>query len=57
MSKNKIRKTVSFNFATESELIKHIEDKNFSGYVKELIEKDMNRKVVKKGSGLKIIVK
>lgn len=57
MSKNKIRKTVSFNFATEYELIKHIEDKNFSGYVKELIEKDMNRKVVKKGSGLKIIVK
>ncbi|MCM3053659.1 hypothetical protein [Caldibacillus thermoamylovorans] len=59
MSKNKIRKPVCFNVTNEKDvqILEHLKGKNFSGYVKELIERDMNRRIVhSNGGGLKIIV-
>lgn len=40
------RKTVSFNPANEKEkqMLKHLKRRNFSGYVKKLIEADMKSK-------------
>lgn len=60
MSQNKIRKTVSFNVKNQGDvqMLKHIENKNFSGYVKDLIERDMKKKVIQTdGGGLKVILK
>ncbi|MEH7086702.1 hypothetical protein V7139_28835 [Neobacillus drentensis] len=53
MSKNKVIKSVSFNVTNEEErrYLERIENVNFSGYVKRLIEKDMRqRKVIKSES-------
>ncbi|WP_223595016.1 hypothetical protein [Neobacillus bataviensis] len=50
MSKNKVIKSVSFNVTNEVDrrYLERIENVNFSGYVKRLIEKDMRqRKVIK----------
>ncbi|MFP7300518.1 hypothetical protein [Neobacillus niacini] len=50
MSKNKVIKSVSFNVTNEKDLayLERIQNVNFSGYVKRLIEKDIRqRKVVK----------
>lgn len=50
---NKVRKTVSFNVTNEQdqEYLKRIENVNFSGYVKRLIEKDIrSRRVIKSNS-------
>ncbi|MCM3724594.1 hypothetical protein M3226_02615 [Neobacillus cucumis] len=50
MSKNKVIKSVSFNVNNEEDrlYLERIENVNFSGYVKRLIEKDMRqRKVIK----------
>ncbi|MBT2659386.1 hypothetical protein J7E81_30130 [Bacillus sp. ISL-18] len=50
MSKNKVIKSVSFNVTNEDDrlYLERIENVNFSGYVKRLIEKDMRqRKVIK----------
>ena len=50
MSKNKVIKSVSFNVTNEEDrrYLERIENVNFSGYVKRLIEKDMRqRKVIK----------
>lgn len=53
---NKVRKTVSFNITNphDVDMLEHIEEKNFSGYVKELIAADIerkNKKVVKSNNG------
>jgi hypothetical protein len=65
MSKNKFPKSVSFNVTNEEDvkILKHVEDINFSGYVKRLIIADMQKqeqalKIVKKseGGGIKIVV-
>lgn len=65
MSKNKFPKSVSFNVTNETDvkILKHVEDINFSGYVKRLILADMQKqeqtlKIVKKseGGGIKIVV-
>jgi hypothetical protein len=60
MSKNKVIKSVSFNITNEKdqEYLKRIEDVNFSGYVKELIEKDIKRMKGQRSEkgGIKIIV-
>ncbi|MGG3469093.1 hypothetical protein ABES02_16630 [Neobacillus pocheonensis] len=53
MSKNKVIKSVSFNVTNEEDrrYLERIENVNFSGYVKKLIEKDMRqRKVIKSES-------
>ncbi|MBV7509692.1 hypothetical protein KW850_31805 [Bacillus sp. sid0103] len=50
MSKNKVIKSVSFNVTNEEDrrYLERIQDVNFSGYVKRLIEKDIRqRKVIK----------
>jgi hypothetical protein len=50
VSKNKVIKSVSFNVTNEEDrrYLERIENVNFSGYVKRLIEKDMRqRKVIK----------
>jgi hypothetical protein len=50
MSKNKIVKSVSFNITDENDqrFLERIQDINFSGYVKRLIEKDIkSRKIIK----------
>jgi hypothetical protein len=50
VSKNKVIKSVSFNISHEKdkEYLERIENVNFSGYVKRLIEKDIRqRKVIK----------
>lgn len=50
MSRNKIIKSVSFNITNEKdrEYLQRIENVNFSGYVKRLIEKDIrSRKIIK----------
>jgi hypothetical protein len=50
MSGNKIVKSVSFNVMNEKDqsYLERIENVNFSGYVKRLIEKDMRqRKMIK----------
>jgi hypothetical protein len=47
---NKIRKTVSFNVTNEEDrkYLERIENVNFSGYVKRLIEKDIkSRRIIK----------
>lgn len=43
MSKNKFPKSVSFNLknATDQAILNHVKKRNFSGYVKKLIVKDM----------------
>ncbi|RHW37335.1 hypothetical protein D1B31_16355 [Neobacillus notoginsengisoli] len=53
MSKNKVVKPVSFNKTNEQDvkLMAFLKGKNFSGYVKELITVDMQRKE----SSLKIV--
>lgn len=64
MSKNKVRKTVSFNITNERDVkyLEHIKDINFSGYVKELIDKDLQQKeklrIIQKNEkgGIKIVV-
>ena len=62
---NKVRKTVSFNIQNESdkECLEYIDQVNFSGYVKELIQADMQKrkqslKIVHKSQngGIKIVV-
>jgi hypothetical protein len=62
---NKIRKTVSFNITNkkDNEMLEHIKEANFSGYVKELIAADILRrqqelKIVKKTTknGITIVV-
>lgn len=62
---NKIIKSVSFNIKNLNDqvLLKHLENVNFSGYVKDLIQADFQKrnqelKIIKKveGGGLKIIV-
>lgn len=40
--KNVIGKYVKLNKVTDHDIIMHIEKKNFQGYVKDLIRKDMN---------------
>lgn len=50
MSGNKVVKSVSFNITNEkdAEYLKRIENVNFSGYVKRLIEKDIrSRRIIK----------
>jgi hypothetical protein len=50
MSRNKVVKSVSFNIMNEKDkaYLELIQDMNFSGYVKILIEKDIRqRKVIK----------
>jgi hypothetical protein len=50
VSKNKVIKSVSFNVTNEEDrrYLERIENVNFSGYVKRLIEKDIRqRKVIK----------
>lgn len=65
MSENKVRKTVSFNITNTDDvkMLKYLEDKNFSGYAKELILADIQKReqalrIVKKseGGGIKIVV-
>lgn len=65
MSENKVRKTVSFNITNkhDNQMLEHIENVNFSGYVKELIAADILRrqqdyKIVKKtaNKGIRIVV-
>lgn len=48
MSSNKVIKSVSFNLTVKDDaaMLKHVKRKNFSGYVKKLILKDMNKEVV-----------
>lgn len=62
---NKVRKTVSFNITSglDAEMLSHLENVNFSGYVKELIAADIQKrqqplKIVKKtnNGGIKIVV-
>jgi hypothetical protein len=55
MSKNKVIKSVSFNINNEQDfkILEHIGDANFSGYVKELILGDMQ----KRNQGLRIVQK
>jgi post-segregation antitoxin (ccd killing protein) len=60
---NKIRKTVSFNITNEKDrkYLERIKDINFSGYVKELIEKDIQStqaKTIHKSNsgGIKIVI-
>jgi hypothetical protein len=62
---NKIRKTVTFNITNEQDqkLLKHIKELNFSGYVKELIMADYQKRnqavrIVQKSEngGIKIVV-
>jgi hypothetical protein len=53
MSGNKVVKSVSFNVMNEQDkaYLERIQDVNFSGYVKRLIEKDIrHRKVIKSES-------
>lgn len=50
MSKNKVVKSVSFNITDQQDQVylERIQDINFSGYVKKLIEKDIKaRKIIK----------
>lgn len=65
MSENKVKKTVSFNITNkqDQEVLDHIKDFNFSGYVKELIHADIEKrkqdiKIVHKsaGGGIKIVL-
>lgn len=65
MSKNKVIKSVSFNSNSEKdrEFLQHIEKVNFSGYVKDLIQADLqrrkdDRKIVHKScnGGIKIFI-
>jgi hypothetical protein len=62
---NKVIKSVSFNVTNklDNQMIEHISNQNFSGYVKELIAADILRRqqelrIVKKTSngGIKIVV-
>ena len=62
---NKIKKTVSFNITNphDVEMLEYINEKNFSGYVKDLIAADLQRRkqplqIVKKTDlgGIKIVV-
>lgn len=45
MSENKVRKTVSFNITNPEDvkLLELIEDKNFSGYIKELLKEKLQK--------------
>jgi hypothetical protein len=45
MSENKVRKTVSFNITNPEDvkLLELIEDKNFSGYIKELLKEELQK--------------
>lgn len=65
MSENKVRKTVSFNITNDkdTEILRHIEGANFSGYVKELIASDIlkrnqERRIIKRSDrgGIKIVI-
>jgi hypothetical protein len=65
LSKNKDIRSVSFNKTKEKDIkmLEHLEDKNFSGYVKELIWADIQKKestlkIVQKSEkgGIKIVV-
>lgn len=63
MSKNKVIKSVSFNITNEKdrEYLQHIENLNFSGYVKGLIEKDIIGKKARaihmnESGGIKIVL-
>lgn len=65
MKKNRFPKSVSFNHSNpqDQEILKHIEGVNFSGYVKELILLDIQKRkqplrVVEKtkNGGIKIVV-
>ena len=53
MSKNKVIKSVSFNVTNEEDrrYLERIENVNFSGYVKRLIEKDIRQRKVIKSAG------
>ena len=62
---NKVKKTVSFNITNQNDvdMLVHIEDLNFSGYVKDLIASDIQKRkqplqIVKKteSGGIKIVV-
>lgn len=55
MSKNKVVKPVSFNVTRQQDvkMLEYLDAKNFSGYVKELILADMQ----KKEAALKIVHK
>lgn len=62
---NKVKKTVSFNITNklDNQMLDHIGDLNFSGYVKELIAADMYKRqqelrIVKKTAkkGITIVV-
>lgn len=53
MSDNRITKPVSFNTKKEDDakILKHIGRRNFSGYVKKLIQADMQKKEAAKKGG------
>jgi hypothetical protein len=53
VSKNKVIKSVSFNVTNEEDqrYLERIENVNFSGYVKRLIEKDIRQRKVIKSAG------
>jgi hypothetical protein len=62
---NKVRKTVSFNVTNKQDLecLEHIKETNFSGYVKDLIYADIQKRkqalrIVHKSTngGIKIVV-
>jgi len=65
MSGNKVIKPVSFNKTREDEreMLKHLQKRNFSGYVKKLILADMKAKEEKKravkaeGQSIKLVEK
>jgi hypothetical protein len=65
MSKNKIVKPVAFNNTKDEDIkiLEFIQDKNFSGYVKELIQADIEKRnrplqIVQRSEkgGIKIVV-
>ena len=41
--KNRVRLQVSFNKVKDAEILKHLKDKEFSTYIKKLIEKEMRK--------------
>lgn len=42
-SENMIKKTISFNKNTEKDLLEHIEGKQFSSYIKQLIKENIKK--------------
>lgn len=65
MGGNRFSKPVAFNYTNlqDQRILKHVEGRNFSGYVKELIKADIQKqeqalRIIKKseGGGIKIVV-